>query len=351
MPRGPVDCQRSRCCGRTISAGPGHRRPCCPGRRAPASTPMACSGRARARGGGGSSAPSPAVPSTDRPATGRRAGRYGSTRRNSTSLCTFAHMPFQLLAIGHNFSASSNSCVGGRSLVPGRCGRCGSCPAWPRDGSGCTSRCITPSLTASPEWRRSEGSGFRPDPAPSLAAPWTPAPMPSSRELLVDNLRRRWKEATRTLSALARPVRTARYIKAGWPAVRETLSGDPAPRTGLNATIGRDRRLALIDGDLHLATLVAHASNATVNDVLMAAIAGGLRDLLSSRGELVDDLVLRAYVPSPCMDSSEAQHEEPCRRVMAVSLPVAEADPVEGFGRSLPRRRSGREGAECPAGR
>ena len=167
-----------------------------------------------------------------------------------------------------------------------------------------------------------------PNPAPSVAAPWTPAPMPSSRELLVDNLRRRWKEATHTMSALARPVRTARYIKAGWPAVRETLSGDPAPRTGLNGTIGRDRRLALIDGDLHLAKLVAHASNATVNDVLMAAIAGGLRDLLDSRGELVDDLVLRAYVPV----SLHGQQRGPARGnldgMMAVSLPVAEADPV-----------------------
>jgi wax ester synthase-like acyl-CoA acyltransferase family protein len=42
---------------------------------------------------------------------------------------------------------------------------------------------------------------------------------------------------------------------------------------------------------------VAHAHDATVNDVLMAALAGGLRALLMDRGERVDGLVLRAAVP------------------------------------------------------
>lgn len=167
-----------------------------------------------------------------------------------------------------------------------------------------------------------------PNPAPSVVAPWTPAPVPSSRELFVDNLHRRWKGAARALSALARPVHTARRARAGWPALRETLSGEPAPRTSLNRAIGRDRRLALIRSDLHLATLVAHASNATVNDVLMAAVAGGLRELLTCRGEHVDDLVLRAYVPV----SLHGQQRGPARGnldgMMAVSLPVGVLDPV-----------------------
>jgi diacylglycerol O-acyltransferase / wax synthase len=42
---------------------------------------------------------------------------------------------------------------------------------------------------------------------------------------------------------------------------------------------------------------IAHAHHGTVNDVLAAAVAGGLRALLASRGEPVDGLVLRAFVP------------------------------------------------------
>jgi hypothetical protein len=35
----------------------------------------------------------------------------------------------------------------------------------------------------------------------------------------------------------------------------------------------------------------------TVNDVVLAAVGGGLRKLLDSRGESVDELVLRVMVP------------------------------------------------------
>jgi hypothetical protein len=34
-----------------------------------------------------------------------------------------------------------------------------------------------------------------------------------------------------------------------------------------------------------------------VNDVVLAAVGGGLRDLLHGRGERVDELVLRVMVP------------------------------------------------------
>jgi hypothetical protein len=46
-----------------------------------------------------------------------------------------------------------------------------------------------------------------------------------------------------------------------------------------------------------LAKQIAHAHDAKVNDVLLSVVAGGLRDLLSSRGESVDGVMLRAFVP------------------------------------------------------
>jgi hypothetical protein len=79
---------------------------------------------------------------------------------------------------------------------------------------------------------------------------------------------------------------------------RRAWAGQRAPGTSLNrGRIGLDRRLALVRGDLGAAKTIARAHGGTVNDVVLAAVAGGLRDLLLARGEPVGDLVLRASVP------------------------------------------------------
>lgn len=167
-----------------------------------------------------------------------------------------------------------------------------------------------------------------PNSAPRAGPPWTPTPMPSARELFRDNLRCRSNGIARAFSALARPVNTARGMWEAWPAVRETLAGERAPRTSINHTIGPDRRLALVRSNLHLAKLVADASDATVNDVLIAAVAGGLRVLLSSRGERVNDLVLRAYVPVSLHREQRGPAQGNLDGMMVVSLPVGVRDPV-----------------------
>ena len=61
--------------------------------------------------------------------------------------------------------------------------------------------------------------------------------------------------------------------------------------------VGPGRNLALIRSDLDLVKQVAHTHAATVNDVLLAVTAGGLRALLGSRGEPVEDTTVRIYVP------------------------------------------------------
>ena len=58
-----------------------------------------------------------------------------------------------------------------------------------------------------------------------------------------------------------------------------------------------------------VAQQVAHAHQAKVNDVVLAAVAGGLRQPLAGRGEDVEDLVLRVMVPV-----SLHHHEPPGRR-------------------------------------
>jgi WS/DGAT/MGAT family acyltransferase len=160
------------------------------------------------------------------------------------------------------------------------------------------------------------------------APPWTSAPAPAASELLADNLRRRRAELGRGLAGLAHPGRTLRQVRAAWPAWREVLTEQPAPPTSLNHPVGTTRRLAIVRGRLDLTKQIAHAHDGTVNDVVLAVVAGGLRQLLASRGEDVQGLVQRAMV------TISTHHEQPGQARgnkpgwMMVPLPLGEPNPV-----------------------
>ena len=181
---------------------------------------------------------------------------------------------------------------------------------------------------------------------PPSGRPWTPAPAPSTRDLFEDNLRRRLSTPTRVFKACSRPVSTARRAWRTWRGVRKAFAEGLAPRTSLNRPIGPDRRFTLVRSRLELVTEIAHGYDATVNDVLLAAVAGGLRDLLRGRGEPVEDVVLRAYVPV-------SLHHEPRDVVQGnllggviVPLPIGVADPGQRLrliaAATAERKREGR---------
>jgi diacylglycerol O-acyltransferase / wax synthase len=161
-----------------------------------------------------------------------------------------------------------------------------------------------------------------------VAPPWAPAPIPTADELLRDNLHRRWHELGRGWSGLAHPGRTLRLARRALPAWREVLTERRTPRTSLNRPVGTDRRLAVIRGRLGLTKQIARAHHAKVNDVVLAAVAGGLRELLASRGEDIQGLAQRAMVTitEQREQSGQAQGNKP--GWMMVPLPLGEPDPV-----------------------
>lgn len=166
------------------------------------------------------------------------------------------------------------------------------------------------------------------DAAAPVAPPWTPAPMPTAGELLHDNLRRRVRGLGRGLSSLARPSRTLRQARRAWPTWREFFAEQRAPRTSLNRPIGAERRLAIVGSPLEVAKQIAHAHHAKVNDVVLAAVAGGLRKLLRHRGEPVGQLTLRAMVPISLHQDQPGQARGNQDGWMVVPLPLGEPDPV-----------------------
>ncbi|HEX6577209.1 MAG TPA: wax ester/triacylglycerol synthase family O-acyltransferase [Jiangellaceae bacterium] len=167
-----------------------------------------------------------------------------------------------------------------------------------------------------------------PDVPVGPAPPWTPVPAPSTRQLFDDNLRRRRDSLRRAFSTISHPVAAARRVRVALPALRETFAEGRAPRTSLNRPIGSDRRLAVIRGSIDRVRDVADAHDATINDVLMTAVAGGLHDLLRDRGEPVDHVVLRAYVPVSLHQGQHGRAEGNLDGMMVIPLPIGVLDPA-----------------------
>lgn len=168
------------------------------------------------------------------------------------------------------------------------------------------------------------------DPPAAQASARAPAPAPSSTQLLRDNLRRRLQQLRRGLSHLARPIETVRAVRRApqWREFFGYFSGRPTPKTSLNRPIGSGRRLALFRGRLEATRQIAHLHRATVNDVILTLVAGGLRELLQNRGEDVQQLVLRALVPVSLHGQQREQATGNRDAMMVVPLPLDEANPV-----------------------
>jgi diacylglycerol O-acyltransferase / wax synthase len=64
------------------------------------------------------------------------------------------------------------------------------------------------------------------------------------------------------------------------------------PATSLNRPVGPRRRIDVVAADLAAVRELGHAHGGTVNDVLLAAVAGALRSLLAARGEQLDQVTI-----------------------------------------------------------
>jgi WS/DGAT/MGAT family acyltransferase len=98
-----------------------------------------------------------------------------------------------------------------------------------------------------------------------------------------------------------------------------------APALSFNHPVGQRRRVMLVRADLPRTKAVAHRHDGTVNDVVLAAVAGGARRLLESRGELTGDLVLKVSVITSIRGPQD--RDIPGNRVGVRVVPVALRDP------------------------
>jgi diacylglycerol O-acyltransferase len=168
---------------------------------------------------------------------------------------------------------------------------------------------------------------------PQDADAWSPGPEPGSVALVTHSLALRAAspyEAMRTVLSAARgPRRVARKsfdTARGVVNLRPLLN--PNPARSLNGPIGPHRRWDWARARLSDVKQIRAAHDATINDVVLAAITHGFRELLLSRGESVKGRVIRTLVPVSVR--AEDQHGTYNNKVSAMfaELPVEIEDPV-----------------------
>jgi diacylglycerol O-acyltransferase / wax synthase len=167
-----------------------------------------------------------------------------------------------------------------------------------------------------------------PDAPESAAQPWTARPIPTRSEFLGDAVRRSITGIGRGVHKIEHP---GRILTATQTLVRQAVQlarEGRAPRTSFNRPVGKRHRVLLVRADLERARQVAHAHHATVNDVVLCAIAGGARALLENRGELQRSLVLKVSVAASVRAPTGASQAGNLVGVLLVPVHVGEEDPI-----------------------
>lgn len=169
----------------------------------------------------------------------------------------------------------------------------------------------------------------RGEPAPS----WQPAPPPAAVVAMARDVLRLLAlpvgGAVLALDTLRHPA--GRFRRAAEVAGALSTLASPrsiAPRSSLNLPVGTRRRVAFVRQSFEDIRRVEQRYGVTANDVLLAAVAGGLRRLLVGRGEPVDGRTLQVLVP---VGLAAGSLDRLGNRVSAllVRLPVGTEDPVE----------------------
>ena len=164
---------------------------------------------------------------------------------------------------------------------------------------------------------------------------WTPAPEPSDAELAAEGVkglvRTPFEVAGRALGALGRPGRSVEQLREAAEGIGEIVWAglNPAPDVPLNVPIGPHRRVWWVESRLADFKAIKDALGGTVNDVVLAVVAGALGRWLRGRGVRTEGLELRALVPVSIRSDDERGSLGNRIAAMRGPLPVYADDPLE----------------------
>ncbi len=170
---------------------------------------------------------------------------------------------------------------------------------------------------------------------------WIPGREPSNRRLLLgalgDWLARPGLQIQAVRSAVTDVVTNSGELAEQVRRLNDiarTLARGAAPSSPLNTKVSRSRRLTVAGGSLSDYRTVRSRYDCDVNDVVLAVIAGALRNWLLSRGEPVTATsTVRAMAPTSVYPETFLESSGPGQAISEVApflvdLPVGEANPV-----------------------
>lgn len=163
--------------------------------------------------------------------------------------------------------------------------------------------------------------------------PWTPSREPTDAELVADAFADTLRSPLTRLQAL--PIAAMTPLPGPlesldvWRGLAGALTRPAATPSSLNGPIGPHRRWSWVKGSLADAREVRSALGGTVNDVVLAAITRGFRDLILERGEPVAGRVVRTMVPISVRGPQ--QGGTPGNQLSCVfpELPISVDDPID----------------------
>jgi diacylglycerol O-acyltransferase len=170
---------------------------------------------------------------------------------------------------------------------------------------------------------------------------WIPRPAPGQARLVADELGRRAALPLSALegarSALRRPLESFREVRDSVSALGETIGAGLVQTTAtpLNGDLGPYRRFDWTTCDLASIREVRKQLGGTLNDVVLATVAGATGRFLRRRGMVPDEeTVFRAMVPVSLRKRSE--RGKPGNRVVnfLAELAVEERDPKRRLERT-----------------
>jgi diacylglycerol O-acyltransferase / wax synthase len=164
------------------------------------------------------------------------------------------------------------------------------------------------------------------DPRPDVIVTASPAPIPPPLPSHGDLVRERLRDVGTALRRVRRPAVGShpglrRSVRQFHEAMSDFAGREPA--TSLPRRIGPGRRLGTVRQPLETLQQTGHALGVTVNDLLLAAVTGGLRQLLTAGNQNAPGLQLRATVPA-----ATGRTDRQVMSMLVLALPVGEPDPM-----------------------
>jgi WS/DGAT/MGAT family acyltransferase len=178
---------------------------------------------------------------------------------------------------------------------------------------------------------------LKPDAGPpaSPPAPWQPPALPDPLSLLQDAVRDRLTEAARDWTddvfRLLRPDDAGDRVRQLMSSVSASMPSllQPAPRVPFNGPLSTERRFAWVELPFAAVRSVRSVLGGTVNDVVLAIIAGGLGRYLRQHGQRTEGVELRAMCPVSMRRPDERGALGNLVSIMIAPLYVGIGDPVE----------------------